>query len=84
MPKVKIPDLGWKIYLPPTVNKLDLIAIDKGKVENLECNCIKCHEEVTQAIEIEVVQQATVTETIPEHPVIKKSTSIWRKAIAAC
>ena len=39
MPKVKIPDLGWKDYLPPEINHLDYIAIEQGKVEDLEYNC---------------------------------------------
>ena len=68
MPKVKIPDLGWKDYLPPSVNKLDYIAIEQGKVENLECNCTECHEEETQSIEIEEIQQATVVEKATVQP----------------
>ena len=42
MPKAKIPDLGWKDYMPAEINQLDLIALEQGKVEDLECSCIEC------------------------------------------
>ena len=84
MPKVKIPYLGCKNYLPPEINKLDYIAIKQGKVENLECNCTECHEEEMQSIEIEEIQQTTVAEEATVQPEVVQSTSLWRQAISAC
>ena len=53
MPKSKIPDLGWKDYMPAEINQLDLIAIEQGKVEDLECSCIKCQPVETNIVEVQ-------------------------------
>ena len=53
MPKTKIPDLDWTDYTPPTVNELDILAIEQGQVENLECNCTDCFSGETEIHEIE-------------------------------
>ena len=53
MPKTKIPDLDWKDYTPPTVTDLDILAIEHGNVENLECNCINCFPDKAEINEIE-------------------------------
>ena len=48
MPKARIPNLDWKNYMPPTINKLDQIAVEKGLVENLDCSCTDCEQEQEQ------------------------------------
>ena len=53
MPKAKIPDLDWKDYTPATVNELDILAIEQGQIENLDCNCLDCFPEVAELHEIE-------------------------------
>ena len=53
MPKAKIPDLDWKNYTPATVNELDILAIEQGQIENLDCNCLDCFPEVAELHEIE-------------------------------
>ena len=53
MPKTKIPDLAWYNYTPATVTELDILAIEQGNVENLECYCINCFSEEPEINEIE-------------------------------
>ena len=53
MPETKIPYLDWKDYTPPTINELDILAIEQGQVENLVCNCLDCFPEVAELHEIE-------------------------------
>ena len=53
MPKAKIPDLNWENYTPPTVTEVDILAIEQGQIENLECNCSDCFSEVAELNEVE-------------------------------
>ena len=66
MPKAKIPDLGWKDYMPAEINQLDLIAIEQGKMEDLKCSCIECEPVETNIVE---VQSIDTVHTSPPHEV---------------
>ena len=77
MPKVKIPDLGWKDYLPAEINHLDYIAIEQGKVEGLKCSCIECDPVETNIVEVQTVD----TEQTPPPQEIN---SIWSQAFSVC
>ena len=68
MPKAKIPDLDWKNYTPPTVTEVDILAIEQGQVEHLECNCLDCFSEVAELHEIED------TTALPQQ---QEKSSIW-------
>ena len=74
MPKTKIPDLGWKNYLSPEITQLDYIAIEQGKVENLECNCTECHLEETNTVEIQTVDQIQAPQTTQQPAHTEQST----------
>ena len=77
MPKAKIPDLGWKDYMPAEINQLDLIAIEQGKVEDLECSCIECEPVETNIVE---VQSVNTVHTPPQ----QELNSIWSQALTLC
>ena len=79
MPKVKIPDLQWKDYLPPEINQLDCIAIEQGKVEDLECNCMECYPAETNTVEVQSVEAEHAPPTTPT-----EIASIWSQAVTAC
>ena len=77
MPKSKIPDLGWKDYMPAEINQLDLIAIEQGKVEDLECSCIECEPVETNIVEIQSVDTVHT-------PLQQETTSILFQALTLC
>ena len=77
MPKVKIPDLGWKDYLPAEINHLDYIAIEQGKVEDLKCSCTECDPVDTNIVEVQSVD--TVQSSPPQ-----EINSIWSQAFSVC
>ena len=39
--------------MPAEINQLDLIAIEQGKVEDLECNCIECEPVEANIVEVQ-------------------------------
>ena len=88
MPQVKIPNLDWKDYMPPTVEEEDYIAIENNQVENLECHCIKCENSTeTPTIEIQTVQeeaQDIQSDGQPVQQVHVQIPSIWSRTITAC
>ena len=67
MPKAKIPDLNWENYTPPTVTEVDILAIEHGQIENLECNCSDCFSEIAELNEVE----DTTT------PQLQENSSVW-------
>ena len=77
MPKTKIPDLAREDWTPATVNDQDKLAVAKGQVENLDCQCIEC----TPAIEeINTVIEITEVTTPPTQKKLTKdstNTSTW-------
>ena len=77
MPKAKIPDLGWKDYMPAEINQLDLIAIEQGKVEDFECSCMECDPVETYIVKVQLVD---IVHTPPPHEGI----SIFFQAFAVC
>ena len=68
MPKAKIPDLNWENYTPPTVTEVDILAIEQGQIENLECNCSVCFSEIAESHKVEE------SITPPQQP---EQSSIW-------
>ena len=77
MPKSKIPDLGWKDYMPAEINQLDLIAIEQGKVEDLECSCIECKPVETNIVKVQTVNTVHIQ---PQ----QEATSVLSQALTLC
>ena len=77
MPKTKIPDLAWDDWTPATINDQDKLAVAKGQVENLECQCIHCSpviEEINTVVEISELETPPVQQEFPTSP---ENTNKW-------
>ena len=63
--------------MPAEINQLDFIAIEQGKVEELECSCMECDPVETNIVE---EQSVDTVHTPPPH----EGNSIFSQAFAVC
>ena len=63
--------------MPAEINQLDLIAIEQGKVEDLECSCIECKPVETNIVEVQSVDTVHI-------PLQQEATSILSQALTLC
>ena len=63
--------------MPAEMNQLDLIAIEQGKVEDLECSCIECKPVETNIVEVQTVNTVHIQPR-------QEATSVLSQALTLC